>query len=196
MFTSIIIGSMTSWIIKRKLGCPIHCAIFFFLPVNILSITVTWWPAIINLSTKCDPTNPDPPVTNILNLSASGIFFIGGKAVFSNFCPVAESINWLLISDVIYVFISCWLLSLDLTTSVVTLYRRKKKKEREDTNVNNVPTRSIHSSWTDLTDWHKKAWELRWATIVLRLFWGYLLHVQENSDESSDWEQPWLTIKW
>ena len=34
-------------------------------PVKKLSRTVTSWPSSINRSTKCDPTNPAPPVTEV-----------------------------------------------------------------------------------------------------------------------------------
>jgi hypothetical protein len=92
-----MMGSTTSWMMREKLGWPIHCAMFFFRPVNMLSTTVTWCPAIIKRSTKWLPTKPEPPVTSIRRRSDSGMFFTGGKlaalgcpdaicAVFSS-CP-------------------------------------------------------------------------------------------------------------
>ena len=96
--TSIMIGSTTSWMISKKFGCPIQCAIFFFLPVNMLSITVTWWPANISLSTRWLPTNPEPPVTRILNFSESGMTLTRGYTLFSIAFPAPDSINMPLIS--------------------------------------------------------------------------------------------------
>ena len=40
-----------------------HCSTFLFLPVKKLSATMTSCPSFISRSTKCEPTNPLPPVT-------------------------------------------------------------------------------------------------------------------------------------
>jgi len=56
-------GVTISWVISSKFSCPIHWSIFLRRPVKKLSTTVTSWPININVSTRCDPIKPAPPVT-------------------------------------------------------------------------------------------------------------------------------------
>lgn len=57
----------------------IQCAIALLLPEKKLSNTTTSCPLHMSLSTKCDPTNPAPPVTRIRFLCLLPSFLTAGK---------------------------------------------------------------------------------------------------------------------
>src|SRR3990172_1439821 len=61
----------TSCLMKRKSSLPARWAMLSTLPVTKLSIATTWWPSWSRRSQRCEPTNPAPPVTTILNGSSS-----------------------------------------------------------------------------------------------------------------------------
>src|SRR3990172_7566708 len=70
----------TSCLIKRKSSLPARWAMLSTLPVTRLSMAITWWPSWSRRSQRCEPTNPAPPVTTILNGSSSCVRQVYGPA--------------------------------------------------------------------------------------------------------------------
>lgn len=92
--TSHLVHSSISIDSYLKLGWCSQCATFFFWPVKKLSTTMTSWPSIMSLSTKCDPTKPAPPVTTIFILRWSlrnCVFITYGVVGVGNDCRASKS---------------------------------------------------------------------------------------------------------
>mmetsp|Transcript_17664 Transcript_17664/g.31905 ORF Transcript_17664/g.31905 Transcript_17664/m.31905 type:complete len:207 (-) Transcript_17664:61-681(-) len=92
-------GSMTSCTTREKLGWCSQCSMLRFWPVKKLSITTTSWPKLMSLSTRCDPTNPAPPVTRIFNRSASdttGVRITFGVVAVGTDCVAKSAVSSLM----------------------------------------------------------------------------------------------------
>ena len=98
--------------LEARIG-TLRCSIFCLVPVNRLSTHKTSCPCLSNLSIKCEPRNPAPPVTRIrLRLSykratsSTPRWLISIHSFFSHAC-VADAINLVPIAPIRNNF--CWL---------------------------------------------------------------------------------------